>query len=228
MAGYRRRKPLVSYEYGTRIYAPSEGEARYRVVTTDADGRRVFHKFTTEDAARQRARELETRLASSVILPGRATAPSTVGQLIDRYLASLSFRSTRYAERQEYLLRMWVRPVLGEHALSAWTPSDSEAVLDRARHALAPSTLQNVGSAMRALVTFGFKNRWIARAADPMWLVRYSPTAEVQGQALGFVARSSLPTDNECRQLFGELDAAGHPPVVRGDEPETPQRRALG
>lgn len=38
MAGYRRRKPLVSYEYGTRIYAPSEGEARYRVVATDADG----------------------------------------------------------------------------------------------------------------------------------------------------------------------------------------------
>ena len=112
MAGYRRREPLVSYEFGTRIYAPSEGETRYRVVATDADGRRVFHKFSTEEAARRRARELEVRLASSVLLPGRANAPSTVGHLIDRYQLSLVSRSTRYAERQEYLLRMWVRPVL--------------------------------------------------------------------------------------------------------------------
>lgn len=211
MAAYRRRKPLVSFEYGTRIYAPSEGEPRHRVVATDADGNRVFAKFTTEDAARQRAREIETRLASSMLLPGRANAPTTVGGLIDRYLVNLSSRSTRYAERQEYLLRMWVRPVLGYHALSAWTPSDSEAVLDRARRTLAPSTVQNVGSAMRALVTFAFKNRWIPREADPMWLVRYSPTAEVQGQAIGFIPRSSLPTDEECNRLFKALDAAEQP-----------------
>ena len=210
MVGYRRRKPLVSYEFGTRIYAPSEGETRYRVVATDADGRRVFHKFSTEEAARRRARELEVRLASSVLLPGRANAPSTVGHLIDRYQLSLVSRSTRYAERQEYLLRMWVRPVLGDHALSAWAPSDSEVVLDRARRSLAASTVQNVGSAMRAMVTFAFKNRWIPREADPMWLVRYSPSAEVQGQAIGYVARSSLPTDEECRGLFKALEAAEH------------------
>jgi integrase len=211
MAGYRRRKPLVSYEYGTRVYAPSEGEPRYRVVATDADDQRVFAKFSSEAAARHRAREIESRLASSVLLPGRANAPTTVGGLIDRYLVSLSSRSTRYAERQEYLLRMWVRPVLGDHALSAWTPSDSEAVLDRARRTLAPSTVQNVGSAMRALVTFAYKNRWIPREADPMWLVRYSPTAEVQGQAIGFIPRSSLPTDEECNRLFKALDAADQP-----------------
>jgi integrase len=211
MAGYRRRKPLVSYEYGTRVYAPSEGEPRYRVVATDADGRRVFAKFSRESDARIRAREIESRLASSVLLPGRANAPTTIGALIDRYLASLSSRSLRYQERQEYLLRMWVRPVLGVHALSAWTPSDSEAVLDRARRTLAPSTVQNVGSAMRALVTFANKNRWIPREADPMWLVRYSPTAEVQGQAIGFIPRSSLPTDEECDRLFKALDAAEQP-----------------
>lgn len=148
MVGYRRRKPLVSYEHGARVYAPSEGEPRYRVVATDADGQRVFAKFSSEDAARHRAREIESRLASSVLLPGRANAPSTV---------------------------------------------------------------QNVGSAMRALVTFAYKNRWIPREADPMWLVRYSPTAEVQGQAIGFIPRSSLPTDEECNRLFKALDAADQP-----------------
>ena len=107
--GYRS-KPLVAFEYGTRIYAPSEGEARYRVVSRDADGRRVFKGVVEEEEARRWARGFEARLASSVLLPGRAHAPATVGQLIDRYLLSLSTRSTRYAERQEYLLRMWVRP----------------------------------------------------------------------------------------------------------------------
>lgn len=59
------------------------------------------------------------------------------------------------------------------------------SVLDRARRSLARATVQNVGSAMRSLVTFAFKNRWLPREADPMWMVRYSASAEVQGQAVG-------------------------------------------
>lgn len=106
---------------------------------------------------------------------------------------------------------MWVRPVLGDLALTTWSPADSETVLDRGRKSLAPSTVQNVGSAMRALVTFAHKSRWLARDTDPMWLVRYSPSAEVQGHVVGFVPRSSLPTDEECNRMFKALDAAGHP-----------------
>lgn len=63
---------------------------------------------------------------------------------------------------------------------------------------------------MRALVTFAFKNRWLPREADPMWMVRYSPTAEVQGQTLGFVERSTLPTDEDCNRLFTALESADH------------------
>ena len=211
MASRRYRKPLVTFEHGARIYAPSEAEPRYRLIARDVDGARLFQKFRTEDEARRRAREVESKLASSVTMPGCLRPPTTVGQLIDRYLASLGSRSVRYAERQEYLLRMWVRPVLGDHDLGAWSPSDSELVLDAARRVLAPSTVQNVGSAMRALVTFAFKNRWLTREADPMWLVRYSPTAEVQGQVLGFVPRSALPTDEDCERMFTALEVAGQP-----------------
>ena len=96
MAGSRRyRKPLVSFEFGTRIYAPTAAEPRYRVVAPGVDGVRVSQKFTTEDAARRRARELEKLQSSSSITPGRLPAPSTVGGLIDRYVASLASRSTR-------------------------------------------------------------------------------------------------------------------------------------
>ncbi|MCZ7629653.1 MAG: hypothetical protein M5U19_11645 [Microthrixaceae bacterium] len=62
MAGSRRyRKPLVSFEFGTRIYAPTAAEPRYRVVAPGVDGVRVSQKFTTEDAA----------------LPGRASSRSS-------------------------------------------------------------------------------------------------------------------------------------------------------
>lgn len=205
------KKPIASFEYGTRLYAPYEGDIRYRVIVRDTDGQRVFRRFRDEASARQYAREVEASLASSIIMPGRLEAPVTVGQLIDRYVAGLASRSTRYQERQEYLLRMWVRPLLGDHPLRSWTPSDSEQVLDRARAKLAPATVQNVGAAMRALVTFAFKNRWLTREADPMWLVSYSAKAEHQGQGVGFITRSSLPTDEDCEHLFKALDEQGHP-----------------
>jgi hypothetical protein len=69
-----RKKPLAQYEFGTRIYAPSGGEGRYRVVTVDlVTGQRVFHKFTSQDDARAKARELEGFLAAAT--PIRKPAP---------------------------------------------------------------------------------------------------------------------------------------------------------
>lgn len=212
MASPRRySKPIATFEYGTRIYAPSAKEIRFRIVSTDIEGRRIQERVYSETDARQLARDLETRLARAGAQRGRVGAPATVGHLIDRYLASLGSRSVRYAERQEYLLRMWVRPVLGDHPLDAWTPSDSEAVLERARRNLSPATVQNVGSAMRSLVTFAYKNRWLPRDNDPMWLVRYSASAEIQGQTVGYIPRDSLPTDQQCQLLFESLEEAGHP-----------------
>lgn len=209
----RRRysKPIATFEHGTRVYAPSEAMPDYRVIAKDPAGKRIFHRLPTEEEARRRARDVEATLASARIMPGRLRAPATVDQLIDRYLASLGSRSTRYQERQEYLLRMWVRPVIGGLRMNAWTPSDSEQVLDRARGSLGPATVQNVGSAMRSLVTFAFKNRWIVREVDPMWLVSYSPRAEHQGEAVGFIPRSALPTEGDCRRLFIALAESGHP-----------------
>jgi len=204
-------KPIATFEHGTKVYGPSDGETRYRVISKDPNGKRVFTRFTTESSARDHARAVERALETTACVPGRLGVPTTVGHLIDRYLASLGSRSIRYVERQEYLLRMWVRPVLGSHPLEAWTPADSENVLDRARGQLAQSTVQNVGSAMRSLVTFAFKNRWLARDQDPMWLVRYSPVAEQQGEAVGFVERSVLPTDEQCEDLFQSLSDQGHP-----------------
>src|SRR5206468_3335810 len=67
-----RKKPLAQCEHGTRIYAPTEGETRFRVVTTDpATSERLFVKLATEEAARSKARELEQFIAQSAPVRGR-------------------------------------------------------------------------------------------------------------------------------------------------------------
>ena len=80
MAQHYRKRPLAVFEHGTRIYSPSDGEHRHRVVARDAaTGERIFLKIASEEEARLRAREIEERLAvaASVREPDRWSARST-------------------------------------------------------------------------------------------------------------------------------------------------------
>lgn len=207
-----RRNPLAVFEHGTRIYAPSPGEDCFRVVTRDPDGVRVSRKFARESDARSRARQYEAFLVQAIPLAGYRSGERTVGSLAARYLQHLKQnRSPRYAERQEALLRLWVLPLLGVTPVTDWTASQSEEVLARARAVLAPESVRGVGSAMRSLVTFAYKSRWLPKEVDPMWMVSYSPRAEFQGQALGFMPRSALPDDAHCRRLFAAMAETGEP-----------------
>jgi integrase len=205
-----RRKPLAVFEHGTRLYAPSAAEAKYRVVTSDVTGRRMFFKFTREADARGKARELEAYLGTATPVRGSHDDPRSVAALAARYVTHLEGKSLRYAERQQAILRNWILPTLGGTPVSDWTSADSEAVLNHARLKLAPGSVQNVGATMRGLVTFAHKSRWLPRELDPMWLVSYSCKAEFQGQAIGFTPRDSLPTDEECFALFDAMAALGH------------------
>jgi integrase len=215
MSSRYRKKPLAQLEHGTRIYAPSAGESRYRVVSTDpTSAGRVFAKCLTEESARQRAREFEDLIAAGapIPLPGEE-GPRTVERLsasyVEEHLAGLSLR---YREKHQYLLRRWILPRLGNRSISSWTPADSAAVIRATRQSGASDALvQDVGSAMRALVTHARRLRWLtAQSQDPMWMVRYAKTASVQGAASIYVPRSSLATDEQCRSLFEAMEAQGH------------------
>ena len=111
-----RKKPLAQFENGTRIYAPSKGEARYRVVATDpVSGERTFAKLATEEQARDKAREFEQLIAHAAPIRDPVDdAPRTIAHLAERYCADhLAGLSLQYREKQEYLLRRWVLPRLG-------------------------------------------------------------------------------------------------------------------
>jgi hypothetical protein len=83
-----RKKPLAQLEHGTRIYAPSPSEARYRVVANDpVSGERIFAKCRTEEQARSKARELEQVIAQCAPIRDSADAgPRTVERLAHRYI----------------------------------------------------------------------------------------------------------------------------------------------
>jgi integrase len=213
MPSSKRNKPLARFEHGTRIYAPSPGDPRYRVVAKDpTSGERVFIKCNNEEAARNKARELEQFIAQSAPMRDK-TGRRTVARLAARYLDEhASGLSTRFREKQTYLLDRWILPRIGERSVTAWTPAESAAVITEARRAgCSDSTVQDIGGAMRALVTHARRLRWLtAQSEDPMWLVRYSRHGSIQGAASTYVPRSSLPTDEECQLLFSALEDLGH------------------
>jgi len=214
MSSYRK-KPLAQFEHGTRIYAPSSGEPRFRVVTTDSQsGRRVVSKQRTEEVARAKAHEFEQFLAvATPIHSRRSDGPRTVNTLAATYVADhLAHLSLRYREKHEYLLRRWILPEIGARAVTAWNSADSASVISTARRAGSSDALvQDIGSAMRALVTHARRLRWLtAQSEDPMWMVHYAKKATVQGSPVVYVARSALPTDEQCQSLFDALEDLGH------------------
>lgn len=210
-----RKKPLAQLEHGTRIYEPSSAKARYRVVANDpVSGDRIFFTFRTEEQARAKAREVEQFVALQASLRDADRTARTVGRLADRYIDEhLSTLSMRFREKQTWLLKRWVRPALGDRIVTAWTPAESAALIAAVRKSgAADSTVQDVGAVMRGLVTHARRLRWLtSQSEDPMWMVRYSKTAAVQGNTALYVPRSSLPTDVECAGMFAALDNLGQP-----------------
>jgi integrase len=214
MSSSYRKRPLAQFEHGTRIYAPTPAEHRFRVVTTDpATSQRVFAKLPSEAAARARAREFEHVLSAVVPLgQTRGLAPRTVQALAERYTADhLVGLSVRYRQKQEYLLRVWILPRLGRILVDQWTPADSAAVLASVRqHGRSNSLVQDVGAAMRSLVTHARRLRWFtSQSEDPMWMVSYSKRGTIQGVHDLHVARNALPTDEQCADLFRSMQEAG-------------------
>lgn len=169
MSSRYRKKPLAQFEHGTRIYAPSGSDARFRVVATDpTSGRRIYAGVSTEEVARAKAREFEALIAQATpINQPRGDEPRTVRALAERHSCEhLAGLEVRYREKREYLARRWILPVIGDKLVTAWTPADSLAVLAEVRrHGTSDALVQDVGVAMRGLVTHARRRITAADAA---------------------------------------------------------------
>lgn len=103
-------------------------------------------------------------------------------------------------------------PAIGSRRVVEWNSAESDRVLASVRKAgRSDAHVQDVGSAMRALVTYARRLRWLtARDDDPMWLVSYSTKATRQGETATFIPRSTLPTDQQCGALFTAMAEQGN------------------
>ena len=210
MSSRSRKRPLAQFEHGTRIHQPTAGEPRYRVVSTDpVTGTRVFAKCGSEMEARAKAREFEQLVAQAgPRVDTTDWSARTVAVLADRYVRDhLSGLSLLYREKQEYLLESWILPRLGSTHVLDWTAADSQAVLAAVRGAgRSDALVQDVGGAMRSLVTHARRLRWLtATSEDPLWMVKYSKRGTVQGAHVEYVPRGTLPTDAQCAALVAAM-----------------------
>ena len=210
MPSRSRKRPLAQFEHGTRIHHPTPGEPRYRVVSTDpVTGARVFAKCGSEMEARAKAREFEQLVAQAgPRVDTTDWSARTVAVLAHRYVRDhLNGLSLLYREKQEYLLQSWILPRLGSTHVLDWTAADSQAVLAAVRGAgKSEALVQDVGGAMRGLVTHARRLRWLtATSEDPLWMVKYSKRGTVQGAHVEYVPRNTLPTDLECQRLFDAM-----------------------
>lgn len=167
-----RKKPLAMFEDGTRISAPSRGEPRYRVVATDADGDRVYHKFAREEDARAKARRSRR---SSWAAPRCARLISRGPSLPLRRPTSSTWLAAPSATANDRARSS----APGYGPSSATFPSDAGrrrtlngSSTPHGAHGPQPPC-RNIGSCLRSLVTFADKSRWLPRDVDPMW---QSPT----------------------------------------------------
>lgn len=145
----------------------------------------------------------------------------TVGELAQNYLDHLATNPDHAAflRKQEPKMRKWILPTrtstgrkMQDVPVAKWAGADCLDVMSRARAAgLAPSTLQDVGAAMRALVTRAWMLRWLPRTEDPMAGVKYSVAGTIQGQANSFIPRDTLPTEDDVRLLIKGFHAIHRP-----------------
>jgi integrase len=109
-------------------------------------------------------------------------------------------RSTRYVEKIEDILRLHVLPTIGDIAVEDWTPTHSKKVLTIARgprnaRKLSDASVQDVGAAMRAMVSQAHRSkpRLLLKDDDPMEGVSYSVGSTNQGQAASYVEPNQRP-----------------------------------
>jgi hypothetical protein len=138
-----RKKPLAQLEHGTRIYAPSTGEAGFRVVATDpVSGERIFAKCRTKDAVPAKAASSNC----SSPRPRPSAIPNDAGPgRCNGCLPATSRTTCRACGCGSVRSRpnCWDAGCChaSDRTVTAWTPADSAAAIATVRRAGGPDAL---------------------------------------------------------------------------------------
>jgi integrase len=176
-----------------RILNRADGKQVERTAKNEREATMIFDQMVRADRAKMPS--FARKGSSQKALDITALADITVSALKDNDL------STRYVEKIEDVLRLHVLPIIGNVAVEDWSIADSKKVLATARgpknaRKLGDASVQDVGAAMRAMVTQAHrtKPRLLLKDDDPMEGVRYSVGSTNQGQSASYIPPNQRPT----------------------------------
>ncbi len=209
MAGPIRIGPHVT------IYPPNpdaDGKPRtmHRVVWRRPNGKRRNLWRTDYDDALEAARDLDRQLdvlhnAADAIAERPITR--TVAQLADYWLHPNSRPddpwSVHHTRNCESVVRLWIKPVIGDVPLDQVERPHVIEVLNavRAHH---PKSVRRIGSAMSSMFAVGVEAKWLDR--NPAAGIRYNKQASRQGAASVYVPLEKRPDTHAVRQLADVMD----------------------
>lgn len=214
-----KRRPILSHDAGVALYAPSENFPSFRLVWKDPDtgkrpNRRYSDRPSAEAAFNQTVEYVQIRLADLGPAPlkrkGQPTVDDLFGLLVKRW--GQKGCSQNYVESRQGIYRNWIQPEAGRLSIQEWAKTDDYCldVMASAREAgRAPSTMQNIGSLMRTMVTAGWAKGLIPKSLDPMAGVEYVAPSEEQGESVRFIPSGERPTSEMVEALRAQFQAYG-------------------
>lgn len=214
-------------DLGLKLFRPTTGTPKWRLDYVDPlTGERCQPRRTSKADALQlwddtveylRAAKHATRVASAQSV-GLVIVNRSGGPVVDDLFAKVVARwkrlhaTERYVQTRVGMYRYRIQSVVGGLTVREWgsTTEHNEKVIDRAlTDGLAPSSLQNVGSLLRMLVSQAWRERWLPRTVNPMEDVPYVSAAEEQGEERCFVPEDERPSTEAVWRLVEKYDVLG-------------------
>ena len=229
--GSTRRKPLRS-DRGVKLYGPTPAKPVFRVViagqverTSSAVPRDEIAAAAAQgfdpariDRAVARARiEGDDQFDRSVAWARQQghvakRGEQTVDALCDRRLQELKDkdRARGTYDKVESLMRLYVRPQIGDVDVSEWNDGHCQKVLRAAKETCGTERIADLGKVLRSLVTLAHrKPAWLPRSEDPLEGVEFQVRARTQGEAVRFVPPSARPSTEQVDSLARAMQARG-------------------
>lgn len=246
MAGAKRRPPLRS-DRGVKLYAPTPSHPVFRVVLAGAAERTTEPVPSDELAAGQaagwdgpglppgvaRLREQADQLFDQMVKwaadrrnrpGGDDAAERTIDALCDRRLREMEADalSRNRISNTEGLMRLYIRPSIGQIPVWEWTDEHTRKVFELAGH-LGAERRQDLGRLLRSLITLAHrKPAWLPHDEDPLAGIRYQKKSTLHGAHVAYVEPKQRPSTRQVESLALAMQARGEDVQARQaakDEP---------
>jgi hypothetical protein len=229
--GTTRRAPLRA-DRAVKLYAPTPAKPHFRIVAKGQVERTsapvpvelmavsIGVKFDPAqlDPVTARARREADELFDTMVRWAKYQPATvrrgerTINALCDRRLQDLKDdgRAMTTCNKNESLLRVFVRPVIGHVEVADWNSEHSKLVLRRARETCGPERIQDLGAALRCLVSLARrKPAWLHGDDNPMENVEFRVKSTTQTEGVHYVPMKERPSTEQVESLAISMGEVG-------------------